>query len=168
MSTVTEKATETKLPTLSEKVIAISKLAVDATKMDSQTGIPSEIGETTEAIVALYPEIPSVQVVEVVDEMRHDMAAGFRHAAGVVALDAMKSNTELKTAEISYGMGGTQSIDFVVHKSKEYNNPSDPENKTVKYGVVEATHNDTSVSNKGQFKKAQQLINAMAAEAFAK
>lgn len=162
----TEVTEQKKGSTLSEKVMAISKLGVEAAKMDATTGInqdDSVFEKSLEMTDGLTMDSYAKH-----DEHRHDFAAGMRHAAGVIATDAMVENADLKIAEFSYNFGGNQTMDFTVHRSKEYNNLQDPENKIVKYGVVEANHGDTTVSNKGQFKKAQQLVNELAAEKLGK
>lgn len=163
MSTKTEvKNDEKPKSALKEHVLSLANRIEEAMKIDAKTGIVT----TGESIYEqTLPEDLTIEVANKVHKHDADFIAASTHAIGRIAVDAMKGNKKLETAETVIAMAGKNSLSLHVDRTRSYPNPQDKDAPIVKQGVVTVTYDVAADAKVGQLKIARNIISELAAAA---
>lgn len=156
----TEAAIAEKKPlALKDNVLLIAQQIEAAMAIDAKTGIITTAADIYEKTL---PDGLTLDIAKAVHTHDTNFVAGAAHAAGAIAVAAMKSHKKLDNAETVIQMVGKNVLSLNVERSHTYANPQDKENPIVKHGVVTIAYDVVADNNAGQLKIAKSIISELA------
>lgn len=149
--------TETKAASVKDEVLEMAAKIEAGITMDAKTGEGKEDGlyETT------LPEHLTMETIKAVSDHNTTFIAAGAYAFGKLAIDAMKDNKDLPSANLEVKMGGRDTVSYNVDRSKEFSNHLGDGVATIKHAVVTTSYDVRAGKNGGQLKAARQAIGEM-------
>lgn len=146
---------------LKPEVASLAEILKKGISVDNQTG-------TGTAEDSLYdsnlPESLTPEIVKSVSDYNTTFAAAGTFAIGELAVEAMSSNKNLDRVSASIAMGGKDSLNVNVDRSREFTNHLGGGGLTEKFGVTNVSYEVVAGKNAGQLKKARMMIGELALE----
>lgn len=160
--------TEKKSVKLADEVLVLSNQMKEVFDIDKNTGVGSAPDDIYKDHL---PEGIDMEQVKAISNYNSNFIAAGAHAFGVLAVDAMADNKELKDASLTVPMGHKDAVTYNVNREHTYKNnfAKDPDNATVtKYGTISTCYDVKAGDLSGELKNARELIREIATDKLAK
>lgn len=135
-------------------------------KIKSQLKIDGRNGHITgedNIFESTLPEDLTMETVNKVSDHNTTFVAAGVHAMGSLAVEAMKDHSHLNEATGSIKMGGKDTLDVNIERSRTYaNRLQEGADDVVKHGVMDINYTVMAGKNAGQLKKVKMAIGEYA------
>ena len=154
-----------KTPELKAEIETLSDKLLGGFTIDAKAGTAKA---SDDMYTSNLPEGLTADIVKNVGEFNTTFVAAGAHAFGKLAINAMKSNSELKKLEVDIPMVGKDNVSYTMERTKDIVNHLGGGETIHKFGVMTATLEMRAGKNSGQLKVARAVIGELAMAAFKK